>query len=126
MVLPRAVARFNRHVTNPVAGLIAGTVPPFGVVVHKGRKSGRAYRTPVWVFEDDGVYRIALTYGRDAEWVKNVVAAGGFQLEARGRTLELTDPVVLEDRSAGWAPIGIRQVLRSIAAKYYLQAGPVG
>ncbi|MEU2255054.1 nitroreductase family deazaflavin-dependent oxidoreductase [Nocardia xishanensis] len=124
MVLPRIVARFNRHVTNPVAGLVAGTVPPFAVVRHKGRRSGRAYRTPVWVFEDDGVYRIALTYGRDAEWVKNVLAAGVFELDAKGHTVTLRDPVVLEDRSAGWAPLGVRQVLWGIGAKHYLRATP--
>nr|WP_067847651.1 nitroreductase family deazaflavin-dependent oxidoreductase [Nocardia lijiangensis] len=122
MVLPRAVARFNRHVTNPVAGLVAGTVPPFAMVRHKGRRSGRAYRTPVWVFEDDGVYRIALTYGREAEWVKNVLAAGVFELETKGHAVTLRDPVVLEDSSASWAPLGVRQVLWGIGAKHYLRA----
>ncbi|WP_228001253.1 nitroreductase family deazaflavin-dependent oxidoreductase [Nocardia australiensis] len=122
MVFPRALANFNRHVTNPVANRIAGRVAPLGIVVHKGRKSGRAYRTPVWVFENDGVYRISLTYGHDVDWVKNIRAAGTFELETRGRTVELIDPVVTHDPSANWAPIGLRQVLKGIAAADYLQA----
>ncbi|MFE7799221.1 nitroreductase family deazaflavin-dependent oxidoreductase [Nocardia sp. NPDC057440] len=122
MVLPRALANFNRHITNPVANRLAGKVAPFGVVVHKGRKSGRAYRTPVWVFESDGVCRIALTYGRDVDWVKNICTAGAFELETKGRVVSLVDPVVEHDASATWAPVGVRQVLSTISAAYYLQA----
>ena len=50
MHLPRALARFNRHVTNPIQRRWAGVIPLHGIVEHTGRKSGRAYRTPVLVF----------------------------------------------------------------------------
>jgi hypothetical protein len=36
-----AVARFNRYVTNPIAGLVASWLPPFAVVVHRRRVSER-------------------------------------------------------------------------------------
>ncbi|MGK8522799.1 nitroreductase family deazaflavin-dependent oxidoreductase [Nocardia asteroides] len=124
MVLPHALANFNRHVTNPTAGLVAGRVPGFGIVLHKGRKSGRSYRTPVMVFEQDGAYRIALTYGRDVDWVKNIRAAGGFALETRGRVVELTAPVVRHEPTAAWAPRGVRQVLKAISAEYFIEARP--
>src|SRR5437879_2238381 len=106
MPLPRALARFNRRVTNRVSGVVAGRAPGFGIVVHGGRKSGRVYRTPVNVFAHDGGYRIALTYGQDADWVKNVLAAGEFELETGGRTVALADPVVRHDAAATWAPLG--------------------
>ncbi|WP_194813760.1 nitroreductase family deazaflavin-dependent oxidoreductase [Nocardia sp. XZ_19_385] len=124
MVLPRALARFNRHVTNPAASLLAGRVPPFGTIVHKGRKSGRAYRTPVTVFESEGEYRVALTYGPKVDWVKNLTAAGAFQLEWKGSTLELIEPEVVHDPSASWAPIVVRQLLIGLNAEYYLRARP--
>jgi hypothetical protein len=54
--------------------------------------------------------------------VKNVCAAGTFELETKGHTVELIDPVVEHDPSASWAPVGVRQVLIGIAAEYYLQA----
>ncbi|MEV6276936.1 nitroreductase family deazaflavin-dependent oxidoreductase [Nocardia sp. NPDC051832] len=124
MVLPRALARFNRHVTNPAASVLAGRVPPFGTIVHKGRKSGREYRTPVWVFEVDGEYRVALTYGPKVDWVKNLTAAQAFQLDWKGSTLELIEPEVVHDAAASWAPIGVRQVLLALGVEYSLRARP--
>ncbi|SUD48799.1 deazaflavin-dependent oxidoreductase, nitroreductase family [Nocardia otitidiscaviarum] len=122
MPLPQALARINRRVTNPVLGVLARRAPGFGIVVHVGRKSGRVYRSPVAVFERDGGYRIALTYGRDVDWLKNIRAAGAFGFETRGRTIMLTDPVVGHDATASWAPIGIRQWLVALRAEYYVQA----
>jgi deazaflavin-dependent oxidoreductase (nitroreductase family) len=124
MPLPQALAQFNRRVTNRVAGLVAGHAPGFGIVVHKGRKSGRVYRTPVTLFTHDGGYRIALTYGRNVDWLKNILAAGEFDLETAGRTVTLTDPVVCHDAGASWAPFGVRQALSTISAEYYVEARP--
>ncbi|MQY17267.1 nitroreductase family deazaflavin-dependent oxidoreductase [Nocardia macrotermitis] len=124
MPLPRALARFNRRVTNPVAGLVAGRMPGLGVLVHRGRKSGRVYHTPVTVFNRDGAYRIALTYGRDVDWLKNILAAGEFELELDGRTIALTDPIVRHDAEVGWAPIGVRQMLHTLSADCFVEAHP--
>jgi len=41
MEFPQGLARFNRHVTNPVQRLWAGWLPPFGIVEHVGRRSGK-------------------------------------------------------------------------------------
>ena len=41
------LARFNKVVTNPIQRRYAGRIPPFAIVEHVGRKSGRQYRTPV-------------------------------------------------------------------------------
>lgn len=125
MPLPRALARFNRQVTNRVSGVVAGRAPGFGIAVHRGRKSGRVYRTPVNVFARDGGYRIALTYGPDADWVKNVLAAGEFELETGGHTVALADPVVRHDGAAAWAPPVVRQVLNAISVEFYLEAHTV-
>lgn len=122
MVLPHSLATFNRHVTNRVAGPLASRVRPLAVVLHKGRHSGRAYETPVLAFADGPVYRIALTYGRDVDWLKNVLAAGEFELRLRHRTVRLTDPEVVEDPSVDWAPPGVRQALEIIGARYHLRA----
>lgn len=122
MVLPRSLATLNRHLTNPAARPVAGRVPPAAVVVHRGRRSGRTYETPVLAFADGPVYRIALTYGPGVDWLKNVRAAGRFELRRTGRTLTLVDPEVIEDPAATWAPPVVRQVLRAIGARYHLRA----
>jgi hypothetical protein len=53
------VAHFNRRVTNRLTRPPARRLPGFGVVVHRGRKSGREYQTPVNVFETSGGYVVA-------------------------------------------------------------------
>src|SRR5216683_4697167 len=85
----RWVAAFNLAVTNRITSLFAARLPGFGIVTHKGRKSGRIYRTPVNVFRAPDGFLIALTYGRESEWVKNVLADGGCELETRGVRYQL-------------------------------------
>ncbi len=63
MQLPQWLARFNRHVTNPVQRLWAGFVPTMGILEHVGRRSGAHYRTPLTVFTTDDGIAILLTYG---------------------------------------------------------------
>ena len=77
MPIPRMVRQWNKAGLNRVTRRIAPWMPGFGVVVHRGRRSGRLYQTPVNVFVIEDGYVLALTYGPDTDWVKNVLAAGG-------------------------------------------------
>jgi deazaflavin-dependent oxidoreductase (nitroreductase family) len=120
MALPRSVARFNSHVTNPVTRRFAGRLPGFGIVTHVGRTSGCTYRTPVNVFCDGDRYVIALTYGAESDWVRNVTAAGGCELHTRGRTVRLTDPRIVVDPSRRLVPSPLRPVLRLIRASDFM------
>ncbi|HEX6512824.1 MAG TPA: nitroreductase family deazaflavin-dependent oxidoreductase [Chloroflexota bacterium] len=97
MPLPRWVARSNKYLLNHLTRPLARHLPGFGVVVHKGRKTGRRYLTPVNVFHHGDGYIIALTYGRESEWVRNVLAAGECQLITRGRTLHMAHPRLVHD-----------------------------
>jgi hypothetical protein len=49
------------------------------------------------VFRHDGGYVIALTYGSQSDWVRNVIAAGGCTLKTRGHTVRLTRPMLYHD-----------------------------
>jgi deazaflavin-dependent oxidoreductase (nitroreductase family) len=90
----------NKVALNKVTGLLAPWLPGLGVVVHLGRKSGKTYRTPVNVFpRPGGRYVVALTYGPDTDWVKNVMAAGGCELLTRGTHIELTAPQLFHDEA---------------------------
>jgi len=97
MTIPKAVARFNAHVTNRVSRPFAGLLPGFAVVTHVGRRSGRMYQTPVNMFRDGERYVFALTYGADSQWVKNVMAAGGCEVRTKGTVVRLCEPRIFTD-----------------------------
>jgi deazaflavin-dependent oxidoreductase (nitroreductase family) len=121
MPLPASVAVFNKRVTNRVTGSVAARLPGFAMLTHTGRSSGRSYRIPVNVFRRGDGYRFALTYGADAQWVRNVLAAGGCEIETRGRRIRLDSPMLVEDNSRRWAPLPVRRILGLIGANQYLQ-----
>jgi deazaflavin-dependent oxidoreductase (nitroreductase family) len=113
MPIPKGMRQVNKAALNKVTRHLAPWLPGLGVVVHRGRTSGKQYRTPVNVFpRPGGRYVLALTYGPDTDWVKNVVAAGGCELITRGTHLELTAPRLFHDESRH----EIRAVERSILA----------
>jgi deazaflavin-dependent oxidoreductase (nitroreductase family) len=93
-------------------------------VVHVGRRSSRVYRAPVNVFRDGDAWVIALTYGSDVQWVRNVLAAGGCELETRGRTIMLSDPRVVRDPSANLVPQPVRTFLRLMHVTEFLRLEP--
>src|SRR6266516_2969912 len=120
MPIPRMVRRWNKAGLNRVTRHIAPRMPGFGVVVHRGRRSGHLYQTPVNVFATEDGYVLALTYGPDTDWVKNVLAAGGCELRTRGRVVRLVSPRLFHDESRhGIRPVE-RQVLRIIGIADFL------
>lgn len=113
IALPRAFARFNRRVANPIVRQIAGRVPPFAIVSHAGRTSGRAYRTPVLAFAKDDALVVALIYGATSDWVRNVVAAGGAMITRFGRSRAYGRPQIAgRDEAATWVPRILRIPVR--------------
>ncbi len=121
MPAPRSVARFNRRFWNPLILRVAGHIPGFAIVRHAGRKSGRVYRTPLNAFRTDGGYIIALTYGAESDWVKNVLAAGSCELLTRGRWMHLSDPRIETDLSNGKVPLPVRLALSLFRASQYMR-----
>src|SRR4030081_2516105 len=104
----RWVAAFNLAVTNRITSRFADRLPGFGILTHVGRKSGRVYRTPVNVFRAPEGFLIALTYGRESEWVRNVLAAGGCELETRGVRYRLSAPTIDHDATPRRVPFSGR------------------
>ncbi len=110
----------NKRITNPVMRRFR-RIPPMAIVVHRGRVSGREYRTPVFAFPTGEGLVIALTYGHDVDWLKNVQAAGSCSIVRRGRAIELTNP-----RVVGWTagskymPLLVRVSLLGLQARDFL------
>jgi len=114
MHLPRFMRRVNRVFTNPVLGNVAWLLPPMAVIHHIGRKSRRAYRTPVVAFRSQKGFVIPMTYGRDVDWARNLVRARRGELVQMGRRFRLRNPRVVDGRVAyPQLPAGVRTVLRA-------------
>jgi deazaflavin-dependent oxidoreductase (nitroreductase family) len=120
MPIPKAVASFNKRVTNRITGPFAEHLPGFAVVRHVGRSSGNEYGTPVNVFHDGDEYVFALTYGADVDWVKNVEAARGCEIETRGRTVRLVEPRRFTDPDRRRVPAPVRAILGVIDVDEFL------
>jgi deazaflavin-dependent oxidoreductase (nitroreductase family) len=117
----RWVAAFNLAVTNRITSRFADRLPGFGILTHVGRKSAKLYRMPVNVFRAPEGFLIALTYGRESEWVKNILAAGGCELETRGVRYQLSAPTIMHDPTRRRFPIPVRIVLGLIGANDFMQ-----
>lgn len=124
MAIPKVVARFNSRVTNHVSRPFAAHLPGFAVVTHVGRRSGRTYHTPVNMFRDDERYVIALTYGADSQWVRNVMAAGSCDVRTHGRSVHLCEPRIFTDPARRLVPVPVRAVLQILDVSDFLSMRP--
>jgi deazaflavin-dependent oxidoreductase (nitroreductase family) len=121
MPIPARVAQWNKVGLNRAVRHVAPWMPGLGLIVHRGRRSGRTYQTPVTTFPTESGFIIALTYGAEnTDWVKNVRAAGGCELRTRGRVLRLDSPHVYHDESRHGITAPHRQVLQLIGVADFL------
>ena len=88
-------AVFNRRVVNRVVRPLSGRFGLWSLIEHRGRRSGTTYRTPVTMFRTGDGVAIVLPYGRDRDWVRNVLAANGARVVMSGESFEVTDPRVV-------------------------------
>jgi deazaflavin-dependent oxidoreductase (nitroreductase family) len=110
--------RYRRYVNrylNPVTRPLARRLPSFAILTHRGRTSGRTYRTPINVFRRGDTYIFLLTYGSDVQWVKNVLASGSCSIETRGRVIKLVEPELITDPELRPAPPLARFIERHVA-----------
>src|ERR1700752_4025760 len=100
MRVPRAVAQFNRRVTNPVAPSLPPRLPWPGKRRPRGPKSGRPYGTPLLVFKTRDGFVILIGYGPETDWLKNVLAGGPTVLHKRGNAFALGSPRIVSKAEA--------------------------
>ena len=62
----------------------------------------------------------ALTYGRAAQWVQNVLQAGQCELTTRGRTYALTNPEIFHDEHRHAAAPVARPMLGLVGASDFM------
>jgi deazaflavin-dependent oxidoreductase (nitroreductase family) len=115
MPLPAWLARANRRITNPILGRVSDTLPPLATVHHVGRTSGRTYETPIMAFRQPGGFLVALTYGPQVQWLRNVEAAGGATIVQRRTAYTVGPPRRLHGADgASRLPAWTRAALRAL------------
>lgn len=115
MPLPESLARFNRVVSNKLTRPFARYLPGFGVLRHRGRKTGQVYETPLNVWQDEGRLVVALTYGRDVDWLRNAIASESSELIIRGEVIEVGKPADLAyEEGAATVPAPVKLILSAL------------
>jgi deazaflavin-dependent oxidoreductase (nitroreductase family) len=110
--------------TSPLTLRLSGKrfFPPWAVLHHTGRRSRRAYATPVAVRASADSFTIALPWGDGTQWVRNVLSAGGCSLRWRGEDHVATEPVVIGFAEAAPAFSRVqRAILRVAGVTSFLQ-----
>ena len=96
MPLPKWLAQIIKRTFNKME--IRRGVRP--VLIHVGRSSGQSYETPLDAHPVESGYIFIANYGRDSDWVKNILAAGTATLRLEGNEVALTSPTVISKEEA--------------------------
>lgn len=115
MPLPQRLARFNKSFSNRLLRPLARVAPGFGVLRHRGRKTGAQYETPLNLFRDDSRFIVALTYGEDVDWLKNARSSSENEVITRGEVIAVAPPLDLKtDVGMAAVPSPVRLILRTL------------
>ena len=122
---PPAAPRTAIRLFNPIALRLAGTrlLPLWAIIEHRGRRTGKPFRTPVVVRRTEDGFVIPLPWGDRTDWYRNVRAAGHCVIRWKGRDYSMTRPKLLSnptDAMSFFSPFqralmplfGIRMALR--------------
>jgi deazaflavin-dependent oxidoreductase (nitroreductase family) len=84
------LSRLTKPLTLPLAGKRWN--PIFAVIEHRGRRTGRAYATPVAASRTAKGFLITLAFGAQVDWYRNLLAASGGVIRWRGHAYRVTAP----------------------------------
>jgi deazaflavin-dependent oxidoreductase (nitroreductase family) len=110
--------------------------PPAKIVlVNRGRKSGRLYKTPVLIVDQNpgqGEIVVAPMWGKHTDWYRNVIAGGLVEIHVRGdkrqvewRELDEAERSPALEAFRGSHPIYGRMLLRALARLNRLEGDPL-
>ena len=105
---------FVKHFVNPLLRNFAhASRGPFALLRHVGRRSGKTYEIPIMVWWVEDGFVIALTYGPQVDWLRNLQAAGQGSLCWHKQEYVFQKPEFIDAKTALPAlPPFIKQVLR--------------
>ena len=94
-------------VLNPWVLRVAGRIPPFVVLHHVGRRSGKARTTPLVAFaarpDQEVLAVLPLPWGSGTDWARNTMSAGTVRLTRGGSEFVVRDVrLVPAYEAVGW------------------------
>ena len=102
-------SRTGSRLFNRLVLLVAGTrlLPLYGVIMHRGRRSGRLHRTPVVVRPMNGGFAVPMPWGESTDWFRNVKAAGECITRWKGHDYPVERPEVIDaaEAKASFGPV---------------------
>jgi deazaflavin-dependent oxidoreductase (nitroreductase family) len=112
--LPDRIRIFNKYVTNRLLRRFVNlSHGPFAIIRHIGRRSGKPYETVIWVWPLGEGFVIALTYGPEVDWYRNMQAAGGGTVVWHKRVYVVGKPKPIDAKTALPAfPAALRPIFR--------------
>lgn len=119
--LRTGVRTLLKYTLNPLTRKLARTTfGPFAIIQHVGRRSGKAYETPIIVGPINNGFVIELTYGPDVDWYKNVLAAGGCTIIWHGRDylINRVDPLDVQTGRSAF-PLPAQMILRLLRRTHF-------
>jgi deazaflavin-dependent oxidoreductase (nitroreductase family) len=113
---------FNKHILNRVTRTFANfSRGPFAVIRHVGRRSGKPYETTIMVEPTGDGIVIALTYGPEVDWYRNILAAGHGTLLWHGRVYAIEKPESVNVKTALPAfPPPFRLILKMLGTQHFV------
>lgn len=119
----KGIRTFVKRFVNPI--LRNATLAPFGpfaLLRHMGRKSGKAYETPIMVWRVRDGFVIELTYGRQVDWLRNLQAATRGTLRWHRREYAFLAPVFVDEETGLRAlPPPISFIFRTIGGHEFVK-----
>ena len=115
----------NKYLLNPVMLRPAGSRYWYASVVHHvGRRSGKAYSTPVVADRVGDTIVVPLPYGTQVDWVRNVLTAGTARVTSKGQTYQVGSPELIDATEAlPMLPRDRRRTFARTGIKHFLRAG---
>jgi deazaflavin-dependent oxidoreductase (nitroreductase family) len=109
------IRHFNKYVTNRLLRRFTSlSHGPFAIIGHVGRRSGKPYETVIWVWKKREGFVIALTYGPEVDWYRNMLAAGGGTVFWHRRFYTVGKPELIDAETALQAfPAPFRLIFRT-------------
>jgi deazaflavin-dependent oxidoreductase (nitroreductase family) len=112
----RSLTKVFNAVARPLAG--SGLIAVWGVVEHTGRRSGRAFSTPVALAATSSEFFVPLPFGEGTDWCRNIRAANGGAIRYRGHNYRVADPQLV---GADVATRAFPRVLRPVVSLFGIE-----